>query len=67
VYFYLQNVSDIINTLNITALPCAINETDLFDEELEVVQALVENANNHSADLVDNSLLIIKYAMGMSH
>ena len=66
-YFYLQNVSDIINTLNITALPCAINETDLFDEELEVVQALVENANNHSADLVDNSLLIIKYAMGMSH
>ena len=50
-----------------TDLRCAINETDLFNEGLEVVQVLVENANNHSADLRENSLLVIKYAMSMSH
>ena len=62
----LQNVSDIINLLNLTTIPCATNETESFESELDNVTDLVARAHNHSTNLVTNSSFIIKCVKNLS-
>ena len=56
----LQNVTDIINVLNSTALPCAENETESFKNWLDNLTDLAVKTDNHSIRLRTDSSLIIK-------
>lgn len=58
--YSLQNVTDIMEMLDSAVLPCAINETESFQDGLDDLRDLVTRAHNHSTNLMTNSSLIIE-------
>ena len=58
--YSLQNITDIMEMLDLTVLPCAINETESFQNGLDGLRDLITRAHNHSTNLMTNSSLIIE-------